>query len=224
MPPLRVRVPAAVFAFALWAIAATASAAVPWDFGASAFVFLPPDDDKFVSPILDADRGALHLEARYNYEDLETGSAFVGRNIPFKDEGVRGTVVPVFGLVLGNTAGIAPGVNIDLSWGRFALADQTELVIELPDFDQSFLYSWIEATLEPIHGLRIGLAAQRTKLSETAWRSGAGRCSRWRRHAGGWEPIGSTRANRGRRRLCSRGVSRSRGAPIGTSRFEWAEL
>jgi len=167
MPPLRVRVPAAVFAFALWAVAATPSAAVPWEFGASAFVFLPPDDDTFVSPILDADRGALHLEARYNYEDLETGSAFIGRNIPFKDADVSGTVVPVFGLVLGNTAGIAPGVNIDLSWGRFALTDETEAVIELPDFDESFLYSWIEATLEPVHGLRIGVAAQRTKLSET---------------------------------------------------------
>jgi hypothetical protein len=145
---------------------ATPSAALPWEFGASAFVFLPPDDDTFVSPIVDADRGALHLEVRYNYEDLETGSAFVGRTIPFKSEDVSGSVVPIVGLVLGNTAGIAPGVNIDLSWGRFAFTDETEFVITLPDFDESFLYSWIEATLEPVRGLRVGIAAQRTKLPE----------------------------------------------------------
>ena len=167
MLPLEARIPAAVFALALAAVAASPSAAMPWQFGASAFAFYPPDDNPFVSPIVDADRGALHLDARYNYEDLETGSAFVGRTILFKDQDVSGSLVPLVGLVLGNTAGLAPGVNIDLSWGRFAFTDESEVVITLPDFDESFLYSWIEATLEPVHGLRVGIAAQRTKLPET---------------------------------------------------------
>ena len=40
-----------------------------WDVGLSAFWVEPPDDDGHNVTILTADRGALHLEARYGYED-----------------------------------------------------------------------------------------------------------------------------------------------------------
>jgi hypothetical protein len=163
LPPVR----AACFTFALLIAAGTPAAASPWTLGASAFVYVPPDTDVFVSPTLTADCGALHLEARYNYEDLETGSAFIGRTFEFEDKDVSGSVVPLFGIVLGNTAGIAPGVNIDLSWGRFLFTTESEVVIELPESDNSFLYSWNEATLEPVHGLRLGVVVSRTKLAET---------------------------------------------------------
>jgi hypothetical protein len=164
MVPPRVR---ALIALLSLLVAVPASAAVtPWGFDLSAFVYAPKNEDVFTAPTLAADRGTLHLEARYNYEDLETGSFFVGRNIAFEDQDVNGTVVPVLGLVVGNTAGIAPGVNIDLAWGRFEFTTETEVVIELPDSEESFLYSWVEGTLEPVHGLRLGVAGQRTKVKE----------------------------------------------------------
>jgi hypothetical protein len=34
----------------------------------------------YVNPILVADRGWLHLEARYNYESIKTGSLWLGYN------------------------------------------------------------------------------------------------------------------------------------------------
>jgi hypothetical protein len=151
---------------ALLAASAVPAVATPWGYDVSAFVYVPQDDDVFTAPTVSADRGALHLEARYNYEDLETGSVFIGRNIEFEDKDVSGSIVPVFGVVAGNTAGIAPGVNIDLTWGRFEFSTETEVVVELPESDQSFLYSWVEATLEPIHGLRFGVAGQRTKVKD----------------------------------------------------------
>ena len=52
-----------------------------WTFGAAAYSYFVPDDRDFVQPTVTADRGALHLEARYNYEDRETGSAWVGYNL-----------------------------------------------------------------------------------------------------------------------------------------------
>jgi len=39
-------------------------------------VLHPPDDSNFLLVIATADRGSLHLEARYNYEALDTGSLF----------------------------------------------------------------------------------------------------------------------------------------------------
>src|SRR5438105_11307285 len=51
-----------------------------WSFSASASTYIVPDDQEYVQPTLSADRGWLHLEARYNYENLETGSVWVGYN------------------------------------------------------------------------------------------------------------------------------------------------
>ena len=46
-----------------------------WSFGASLYSYFVPDDREYVQPTISADRDWLHLEARYNYEGLETGSA-----------------------------------------------------------------------------------------------------------------------------------------------------
>src|SRR5262245_61968324 len=51
-----------------------------WSFSASASAYFVPDAREYVQPTFAADRDGLHLEARYNYENLETGSAWVGRN------------------------------------------------------------------------------------------------------------------------------------------------
>src|SRR5256886_16744351 len=51
-----------------------------WSFSASVSTYIVPNDQEYVQPTLTADRGWLHLETRYNYENLETGSAWVGYN------------------------------------------------------------------------------------------------------------------------------------------------
>ena len=47
-----------------------------WSFSGSAYTYFVPDSHEYVQPTFTADRGWLHLETRYNYEDLETGSAW----------------------------------------------------------------------------------------------------------------------------------------------------
>ena len=51
-----------------------------WAFSASAYTYVVPDDPAYVQPTVTADRGRLHLEARYNYESFDTGSAWIGCN------------------------------------------------------------------------------------------------------------------------------------------------
>jgi hypothetical protein len=133
-----------------------------WAFAISAFVFDPPDESPYFSPILYADRGALHLEARYNYEDLETGSFFLGWSFE-TGENVTLTAVPLIGVVLGSTDGVAPGVEVEIAYRRMALYAESEYVFDLEDSGESFLYTWIEATVAPADWLRLGLVAQRTK-------------------------------------------------------------
>jgi hypothetical protein len=142
------------------------ASAEEWSFAFTGFVFDPPDDSSYFSPIFYADRGALHLEGRYNYEDRETGSVFVGRNFE-AGENVTLTAVPLFGLVFGNTNGIAPGAEIEIAWRRLSLYAESEYVFDLEESDDSFLYTWSEATVSFTDWLRAGLVVQRTRTYET---------------------------------------------------------
>ena len=51
-----------------------------WSFSASAYTYLVPDIRDYVQPTIAADHDWLHLEARYNYEALDTDSAWLGYN------------------------------------------------------------------------------------------------------------------------------------------------
>jgi hypothetical protein len=137
-----------------------------WSFAISAFVFDPPEESPYFSPIVYADRGALHLEARYNYEGLETGSVFIGKNFEV-GENVTLTAVPIVGVVFGSTNGIAPGAEIEIGWRRLALYAESEYVIDLEESDDSFLYTWSEATIALTDFLRAGLVVQRTRTYES---------------------------------------------------------
>jgi len=153
---------------ALFILAASAwpATAAEWSYGASAFVFDPPNDDAFLSPILEADRGVLHFEGRYNYEDQETGSVFAGRIFRFGEK-VEWTVVPIMGLVLGRTDGVAPGVKLDVGWQKLTLSTESEAVIDFEDAGASFVYTWLEGTIAASDWLSLGLVGQRTKTYET---------------------------------------------------------
>lgn len=137
-----------------------------WSFSASAYGYFIPDDREYVQPTVTADRGWLHLEARYNYEDLETGSAWVGYNFG-GGEKPAWEFTPMLGGVFGNTTGIAPGYRGSLSWWRLELYSEGEYVIDTGDSSESFFYNWSELTLAPVDWFRFGLVTQRTRAYET---------------------------------------------------------
>jgi hypothetical protein len=153
---------------------ATRDAAVPaavadekaWSFSASAFTYLLPDERNYAQPTLTADRGSLHLEARYNYEDLHTGSARVGYNLSFGKE-VTLDLTPMLGGVFGDTSGIAPGYKASLGWRRLELSSESEYVFDTGDSSESFFYTWSELGWAPMDWLRFGLVVQRTKVYKT---------------------------------------------------------
>jgi len=147
---------------------AMAPEAVPldWSFAASVYTYLPPKDDAYAQPTITADRGGLHLEARYNYEDLETGSVWVGYNLSVGDA-LSLELTPMLGGVFGNTTGIAPGCHLTLGWWWLELYSEGEYVFETSDHTESFFYSWSELTLSPVDWLRAGLAMQRTRVYQS---------------------------------------------------------
>lgn len=133
-----------------------------WSVELALYAFGRPQDDVFLMPVAIADRGALHLELRYNYEDIDAGSVFVGRNFSFSGE-LELTVTPMLGLVGGSVEGVAPGLELDLSWRGFEFSSESEYFVGFGG-DEDFLYTWSELTYSPADWLRFGLSAQRTRL------------------------------------------------------------
>lgn len=146
--------------------AAQSLLAEPWSFYASASAYIIEDDDDYVQPTTTADRGSLHLEARFNYEDRDTGSAWVGYNWS-AGEDLLFEFTPMLGAVFGNTTGVAPGFKGSLSWRNLTLYSETEYVFDADDSDDSYLYAWSELTVAPTKSWRAGLVVQRTKVYET---------------------------------------------------------
>ena len=132
-----------------------------WSFSASAFAYLLPDERDYGQPTLTADRNWLHLEARYQYEGLRTGSAWVGYNFSFGDEVVL-ELTPMLGGVFGDTSGIAPGYKISLSWRKLDLSSESEYVFDMDNSSDSFFYTWSELGWAPADWCRLGLVVQRT--------------------------------------------------------------
>ena len=137
-----------------------------WSFSASAYTYFLPDDQHYVQPTVSVDRGRLHLESRYNYENLETGSAWLGANFS-GGKTLEWEFTPMLGGVFGDTAGIAPGLQLSLSWWKLNLSSENEYVFDAGDRSDSFFYNWSELTLTPAGSFLFGLVTQRTRAYQT---------------------------------------------------------
>ena len=137
-----------------------------WSFSATVMGYVVPDSRDYVQPTITADRDWLHLEARYNYENLETGSAWLGYNFSGGKK-LAWEFTPMLGGVFGNTTGIAPGYEGSLSWWKLELYSESEYVLDTGDPSGNFFYNWSELTLAPTEWLRFGLVTQRTRAYQT---------------------------------------------------------
>jgi len=137
-----------------------------WSFYASAYTYLVPDSRDYVQPTFTADRDWLHLEARYNYEALNTGSVWIGYNFG-GGEKLTWEFTPMLGGVFGNSAGIAPGYKASLSYWKLKLSSEGEYFFDTGNSSESFFYNWSELSLAPVDWFRFGLVTQRTRLYKT---------------------------------------------------------
>lgn len=134
----------------------------PWSFVASGYGSIVPNDQSYFTPMFSADHRWLHLEARYNYEDLKTASLWAGYNFRL---GEKTTLVatPMFGVVFGNTTAVAPGYEVSFTWKRLNLSSQGEYVVNTNDRTKNFFYSWDEVVYSPKDWFHAGLALQHTR-------------------------------------------------------------
>ncbi|HXV14069.1 MAG TPA: hypothetical protein VEC56_07670 [Candidatus Krumholzibacteria bacterium] len=138
-----------------------------WMYSASVYGYFVPDDRDYVQPTISADRGVWHAELRYNYEDLETGSAWAGYTFAAGTE-LEFAITPMLGGVFGRTVGVAPGFRCSIDYRALAFYSEGEHFLDAEsDFD-SFFYSWSELSVSPGGVIEVGAAAQKTQAYESA--------------------------------------------------------
>lgn len=133
-----------------------------WEFGITAYPTFVRDGDNYTSAIAVADRGPLHLEARYNYESIGTRSAFVGWTFSGGDT-ITWELTPLLGGAWGATHAFVPGLEVGLGWRRFDFYLEGEYVRDSEAEVNSYWYAWSELGFRPVEWLRIGIVGQRTR-------------------------------------------------------------
>jgi hypothetical protein len=134
-----------------------------WAYSATGMYYFLPNQSDFLLAIATADRGQLHLEARYNYEALDTGSLFAGWKFS-GGEALSWDLTPILGAVFGATQGIAPGFEASVAYGIADFYTEAEHLYDANAREDSYTYAWSELGLSPLDWLRFGLVGQRTRL------------------------------------------------------------
>lgn len=137
-----------------------------WSFSASANAYVVPEPPAYVQPTFTADRDWVHLKLRYNYEALETGSAWIGYHVGVGDE-VRLDLTQTVGWVFGAVPGFAVGYEVTISFWQLELYSEGELVFDPTHSLESYFYNWSELRLTLLDRLLVGVVVQRTRAFES---------------------------------------------------------
>jgi hypothetical protein len=138
----------------------------PWAYNLTVDGYIVPNGTGYASPVFTADKN-WHFEARYNYENLDTGSLWFGYDFNFGKK-LKLALTPMLGGVMGETTGIAPGLELTLTYKKVQLYVANEYVFDTTKSSGSFYYSWPELTYSPVSWFRIGAVAQHTRAYHTS--------------------------------------------------------
>ena len=133
-----------------------------WEFAITAYPTVVRGGENYTSAIAVADRGPLHLEARYNYESVGARSAFVGWTFA-GGEAITWELTPLLGGAWGTTQAFVPALEASVAWKQLDFYIEAEYVRDSHQRTDSYCYSWSELGVRPAEWLRVGIAGQRTR-------------------------------------------------------------
>jgi hypothetical protein len=142
--------------------AAGETAESEWECSLSTSTYFVQNSRDYANPTLVADHDWLHLDARYNYEAIKTGSVWLGYNFSLGKKLVL-EATPMLGGVLGDITGMAPGYILSLSYEQIEFFTQGEYFFDAGTRSGNFFYSWSELSYAPVTWFRAGIVIDRTK-------------------------------------------------------------
>ena len=107
-----------------------------------------------------------YAEGRYNYEEAETFSLYIGKTFA-KQSRLSYSLTPMLGGALGNFNGISAGINAHFDYLNFYLSIQSQYSHSTDHRIDNFFYNWSEVAYQPIKWLYGGISVQHTRLYRT---------------------------------------------------------
>ena len=135
-----------------------------WGYSVTVDGYIIAGQQGYAQPTFTADRRWLHLEARYNYENLRTGSLWAGYNFVWGKEW-HFAFTPMIGGVFGRTNGIAPGCEASIAWKLLGVSLSNEYLFDTTSKSGNSYYAWPQLSLQPLNWLQFGAVAERTKVN-----------------------------------------------------------
>ena len=153
--------------FLLHAQTAGDSVANKWSGAASVYCYFIPGERIPPTITVLSDHSSLHIESRYNYEDINSLSVFAGWNFERQYNKLDITVIPMAGAVVGHTNGILPGLELNASYKRFTLYSENEYMLDFKGRENYFFYSWSQLSAQIFKNIQIGVLAQSLRWYKT---------------------------------------------------------
>ena len=144
-----------------------------WSFTTYIDGYIAPHSSFLAAPVFTADHNHLHLEARYGYEDRYLGSVRAGYNFSGGTT-LKWALTPMLGVVIGQGTGVPLGLEGSVTYKRLSFSSSAEYVFDAQNRDNNFFYAWPQLTYAPLNWLRIGIAAQHTKVYNTKFNTDFG--------------------------------------------------
>ena len=105
-----------------------------------------------------------YVEARYNYEDVNSFSLYVGKVIEGGDK-ITYAIVPMLGVVVGKFKGGSAGANVDIELGKLFFNTQSQYTFSVIDRSSNYIFSWSEMGYQPLTWFYFGVTTQVTYQS-----------------------------------------------------------
>jgi len=108
-------------------------------------------------------RNNWYFEGRYNYEEMNTFSLYVGRSFSKTDK-LSYSIIPMLGGVVGNFKGGSAGVNAVVEYQRLFFSTQSQYTRSFHERSTDFFFTWSELAYQPWQWVYFGLSTQQTYL------------------------------------------------------------
>ncbi len=128
-------------------------------------------DAFYLLPTYEVSKGHLHLAARYNYEDINTFSGWVGYNFMGGNH-LAYVITPMVGGLVGRTNAFAAGALIQLDFSRLSFYSEAEYVFDIVaygnDYFSNYFYTWTDISYALADWLEVGLSVQNLRTYQSS--------------------------------------------------------
>jgi hypothetical protein len=108
----------------------------------------------------------LYTEMRYNYEELRTASAYIGKNFS-SEAGLSYAITPMIGIVMGDFNGGSIALKTELEHKDLFLSMESQYTVSKAGVEDNFFFNWTELGYQPLSWFYAGVSVQATKIYKT---------------------------------------------------------